>query len=295
MRLTVLSYCNPLSTQVIGSIHERHPVSAIVQVLWQSRPQRTSRWTRLRKSPVGMLQQTLDRRVEKWQHARRMQRVTELFSERAKSLPDVPIYTVGCHDLHQPESLEMFASLQSDVLLVSHAPLLKPVLFEQPKVATLNIHWGIAPNYCGEHTLFWPLYFRDYAQIGVTIHRIDDGIDTGPILAQGFPAMLPMDDESELLAHCAGMASDLTSEVLDAAVAGDPLLGKRSLQPPKNFLRKDRHAIQSLRYWMRRKLWRESLPTLEARRDRYFSPLAPQHRPPLIDGLPIASNTFTTV
>ncbi len=203
MRLVVLSYCNSLSAHVIGSIHQRHPIAAVVKVVWQPPAGRASAWSRMWSSPVATLQQALNKRVENWQHGRRMNRVNKLLSGEAGAIPDVPIFTIGSRQLHTSASLEMFASLSPDVLLVSHAPLLKPALFEQPSIATLNIHWGISPHYCGEHTLFWPLYYRDYEHVGVTIHRIDAGIDTGPILAQGFPALAPADDEAAVLARCA--------------------------------------------------------------------------------------------
>ena len=222
---------------------------------------------------MAMLQQRLDRQVGNWQHARRMRRMSELFAGQEKSLPDVPTFFVGSRMLHAPESLEMFADLETDILLVSHAPLLKPEVFEQPKLATLNIHWGIAPHYCGEHTLFWPLYYRDYANLGITIHRIDQGIDTGPILAQGYPGVFPDDGEAELMARSAGMAASLVCDLLDAAQAGDPLQGKISSEPCRLFLKRDRHAIQDLRYWTRRRIFRETLPTLEPRREQQFQPI----------------------
>lgn len=47
----------------------------------------------------------------------------------------------------------------------------------------LNIHFSLLPAYKGCFTSIWPLYFDD-KQTGVTLHYIDDGIDTGDILDQ---------------------------------------------------------------------------------------------------------------
>lgn len=52
----------------------------------------------------------------------------------------------------------------------------------------LNIHTSLLPNQRGAHPIFWA-YLEDSLH-GVTIHEIDRGVDTGPIIAQ-IPVFLP--------------------------------------------------------------------------------------------------------
>jgi methionyl-tRNA formyltransferase len=272
MKLVVMSYSNVLTAQVFSAIHKRHAISAVINIEWEPAPIRESRLAQLFKQPVATLRQKLDQRVDKWQHQRQMEKIADFFSGQQTSMPDVPTYTIGSRHLHTPASLELISTLSPDILLVTHAPILKPVLYNLPSIATLNVHWGIAPHYCGQHTFFWPLYHRDYARLGITIHRIDDGIDTGPIVAQGSPSIEPDDNEPLIWARCASVVSELVSSVLDAAQAGDLLLGWRSTDAPRQFRRRDRSALHTLRYWTRRKLLGERLPKLAAKKQLYLQP-----------------------
>jgi methionyl-tRNA formyltransferase len=49
---------------------------------------------------------------------------------------------------------------------------------------TINVHHGAVPDYRGGPPVFWELADGEDT-VGFTIHRIDAGIDTGPVLAQG--------------------------------------------------------------------------------------------------------------
>ena len=48
----------------------------------------------------------------------------------------------------------------------------------------LNIHRGIAQEYRGLDCEFWPIYHKDFTNIGVTIHKVDNSLDTGDVVFQ---------------------------------------------------------------------------------------------------------------
>jgi methionyl-tRNA formyltransferase len=48
----------------------------------------------------------------------------------------------------------------------------------------LNMHAGITPMYRGSHGGYWALVEGDRDSCGVTVHQVDTGVDTGPILGQ---------------------------------------------------------------------------------------------------------------
>jgi len=52
-------------------------------------------------------------------------------------------------------------------------------------VPVLNVHTGITPKYRGVHGAYWALVQNDTAHCGVTVHLVDEGVDTGGILQQG--------------------------------------------------------------------------------------------------------------
>jgi folate-dependent phosphoribosylglycinamide formyltransferase PurN len=91
------------------------------------------------------------------------------------------IYAVP--DIHHPEVLEKVHSLAPDLGLIYGSPVLKPALFEIPTLGTLGIHHGKAPEYRGKKTTFWAMYNGEHTA-GVTIQKINAGLDTGEIVKQ---------------------------------------------------------------------------------------------------------------
>ena len=87
-------------------------------------------------------------------------------------------------DVHAAEVLEQVARLAPDLGLVYGSPILKPALFEIPARGTLGIHHGKVPQYRGNKTTFWAVYNGEPAA-GVTIQKINPGLDTGEIVKEG--------------------------------------------------------------------------------------------------------------
>jgi folate-dependent phosphoribosylglycinamide formyltransferase PurN len=87
-------------------------------------------------------------------------------------------------DIHSVDVLEHVRSLAPDLGLIYGSPILKPALFEIPRLGTLGIHHGRAPEYRGKKTTFWEIYNGEKT-VAVTIQKVNAGLDTGDILAQG--------------------------------------------------------------------------------------------------------------
>ncbi|MEX1015045.1 MAG: formyltransferase family protein, partial [Candidatus Paceibacterota bacterium] len=81
----------------------------------------------------------------------------------------------------------LIKGLNPDIIFTSQAPLLKEAIIRIPKIAAINNHYGMAPQYRGNDTLFWALYHQDYEYAGGCLHYISKGVDTGNILAQVRP------------------------------------------------------------------------------------------------------------
>lgn len=88
------------------------------------------------------------------------------------------------HDLHAPALLQRLRQLAPDLGLVYGAPILRPDLFSLPRLGTLGIHHGQVPRYRGKKTTFWAMYNGE-PTVGVTIQRLNEGIDTGEIVVAG--------------------------------------------------------------------------------------------------------------
>jgi methionyl-tRNA formyltransferase len=98
-------------------------------------------------------------------------------------------------DLHAPECLSRLRSLRPDLGLVFACYLLRRTLFAIPRLGTLNLHLGKPPEFRGSSPGFYEL-LTGVPEIGVTVHRVDDGLDSGPIVVQRtFPLdVAPPDD-----------------------------------------------------------------------------------------------------
>lgn len=87
-------------------------------------------------------------------------------------------------DIHAEDVLEKVSSLTPDLGVVYGSPILKPKLFEIPALGTLGIHHGKVPEYRGNKTMFWAMYNGEQ-KTGVTIQKINAGLDTGLIVKEG--------------------------------------------------------------------------------------------------------------
>ena len=98
-------------------------------------------------------------------------------------------------DLHAPESLAILKSLEADLGVVFGAYRLKPSVFTIPRLGCLNLHLGLAPEFRGSSPAFYEM-LEGISTVGVTIHRINEGLDSGPIIKQqSFPIDLaPKED-----------------------------------------------------------------------------------------------------
>jgi phosphoribosylglycinamide formyltransferase-1 len=61
----------------------------------------------------------------------------------------------------------------------------------------INIHPALLPSFPGAHAVRDALA-AGARETGVTIHIVDEGVDTGPVLAQQTVTILPADDEQSL-------------------------------------------------------------------------------------------------
>lgn len=83
-----------------------------------------------------------------------------------------------------------------------------------------NIHFSLLPAYKGVYTAAWPILNNEY-QSGVTLHRIDHGIDTGDIIDQ---RAFPIEDTwtaRDLYLKCMAIGTDVVIQSLPTLVDGN--------------------------------------------------------------------------
>jgi folate-dependent phosphoribosylglycinamide formyltransferase PurN len=106
---------------------------------------------------------------------------------RQYGLNEAPIPAEHVIDVRSVNDLQTVALLQKlspQVIVVNGTRILEENLLNAVGGIFLNTHVGITPLYRGVHGGYWALASCDPEHFGVTIHRIDKGIDTGDIVAQ---------------------------------------------------------------------------------------------------------------
>ena len=92
---------------------------------------------------------------------------------------DVPV--LRTHSPNSAESERFLRDARPDLVLALCKNILKESVFSIPRHGTFVCHPGICPEYRNAHGCFWALANDDTAHVGLTLLRIDRGIDTGPV------------------------------------------------------------------------------------------------------------------
>ena len=68
-----------------------------------------------------------------------------------------------------------------DLAIARCKTLLSARIFTAPRAGTLVMHPGVCPEYRNAHGCFWALANGDTQRVGMTLLRVDAGVDTGPV------------------------------------------------------------------------------------------------------------------
>lgn len=97
-------------------------------------------------------------------------------------LPEGKVYRVP--SVNADEAIRLLHELAPDVVVVFFTPIISARVLKAIHVPFINMHGGITPSYRGNHCTYWSLVSDDHENCGVTVHLIDEGIDTGDIVYQ---------------------------------------------------------------------------------------------------------------
>jgi methionyl-tRNA formyltransferase len=100
------------------------------------------------------------------------------------------------------------------IVVVAFGQILKKRLLDIPKWGVINVHGSLLPNLRGAAPIQWTI-LNDEAKTGLTVMRMDEGMDTGPILFQKEVPVLKDETAGHLYDRLALMAGDLMAESLE--------------------------------------------------------------------------------
>lgn len=107
----------------------------------------------------------------------------ELGRRYPANLSDVPRLAVSSPNSAGAKAF--LQRLQPDLVIARCKVLLRQDIFDIPRAGTFVLHPGICPEYRNAHGCFWALANRDLTRVGMTLLRVDAGIDTGPVYLYG--------------------------------------------------------------------------------------------------------------
>ncbi|RMF11433.1 MAG: methionyl-tRNA formyltransferase [Alphaproteobacteria bacterium] len=185
--------------------------------------------------------------------------------------------------VHTPERLkgdaaivEELTGLDLDVaVVVAYGLILPREVLEAPRLGALNIHASLLPRWRGAAPIQRAILAGD-RETGITIMKMDEGLDTGPILARRAIAIRPDETAGTLHDRLAALGAEMIAEVLPAYAFGS-LTPRPQPQEGVTYARKIEKRETRID-------WGEDAPAL-ARRIRAFSP-APGARA-WLDGEPL--------
>lgn len=119
------------------------------------------------------------------------------------------------------EAVAQIEAWAPDVAIVAaYGQILPPSVLEIPPYGVLNVHASLLPRWRGASPIQGALLAGDKVT-GVTIMKLDEGLDTGPVLAMRETPIEPEETAGDLERRLAALGADLLIEVLPSYLSGE--------------------------------------------------------------------------
>jgi methionyl-tRNA formyltransferase len=119
-----------------------------------------------------------------------------------------------------PETLAMLSALQADLfVVVAYGRILPQALLDLPRLGPYNVHASLLPRLRGAAPIQWSI-IRGDRETGVSIMRMEAGLDTGPVVSKRALPIADDDTAGSLSGKLARQGAELLVETLPAIVSG---------------------------------------------------------------------------
>ncbi len=132
--------------------------------------------------------------------------------------------------LKSEDAIEVFRAHKADVaVVVAYGLLLPKEILSAPKFGCLNLHASLLPRWRGAAPIQRAIMAGD-ERTGVEVMRMEEGLDTGPVLAQVQTGIESEDTSSTLHDRLARLGADLLLDTLDKISRGEARETRQSEQ-----------------------------------------------------------------
>ena len=147
--------------------------------------------------------------------ARRARQVARRHRRTTRPQPAYGALADTVFEIADPNSdagVQRLTMLAPDLVVLGSARILAPPVLAIPSMGVLNAHPGLLPDYRGVDVIPWALYHGD--PLGVSVHYVDAGIDSGDIVARRRYDVRPGDTLHALTRRAALLAGELMADVV---------------------------------------------------------------------------------
>ena len=180
-----------------------------------------------------------------------------LFPQGAPISYERAVDTVTVENINAPACIDFVTRHAPDVIAVCGTGVIKPAVFTLARLGAINIHTGITPDYRSADPIFWAIYCGEPDKVGVTIHHVDAGIDTGKIIRQSSVPIEARDSFASIYARCVTRGAELYLDTLRDLANGTSATVDRSGVAGRAFysiqLGIVQYALCRLRFWRLRR------------------------------------------
>jgi len=118
-----------------------------------------------------------------------------------------------CHDQNSNRAVTLLKGWAPDLMIFTGGNILRKELLGVPRLGVINAHLGLLPQIRGMSSPEWSLL--EDVPPGITLHYIDSGIDTGPVLLKReFPRVAQCQSLDELRNRLIAYGVELVGEVV---------------------------------------------------------------------------------
>jgi len=206
-------------------------------------------------APAGVREADAERmaKVVKQHFDERTRQEQRFFGHDAEFVMDSStcrVFTATPATLNSPETVAQLRDAGVHAVIVYGTSLIREPLLSAFAGRMINMHLGLSPYYRGTATNFYPLLNDEPEYIGVTIHHIDSGIDSGAIIHQGRPDITADDMPHTVGCRAIEVGIELMIQTMRELEAG--MLRSVPQWPvpnPRLYLRRDYHPSQVVRLY----------------------------------------------
>lgn len=228
MRIAILTSTAPRHCHLVRQVASRFPVLAVFRETKSFDPRKVAD------------SEADERILGRW--FEEFSKTEEAMFGTAGSIEDTGpalLFEVEANSFKSESFQIQLADLNPEVLVVFGTSILPERVFTLCSGIALNLHLGLSPYYRGSATNFWALHDGRPDLVGATIHLLDSGIDSGPIVKRGRPPCYPDDTPHTIGCRTVQVGATLMVEAIAEYFRGNLLAIAQDKEPGRLCRRRD--------------------------------------------------------